>query len=384
MIKTVTLSGKEMKVDNLDGFNTVVHNLSSGEIYASKYPDITPGADNVAEIPAGAAKLISTTRGVVYLLGNGKAELTGQDYEMVNCSSSTTVYSGGASDVTRNYVDSQDALNLDAANSYTDKQLENVNSSVTELASTKADKTEISNPNLLDNWYFPDPINQRGVNGTISETDYFIDCWKLTAGSVEILSGGLLLNGTIIQKLETAPYQSVSASYLTSAGVQPAKYDSAAKTFSISGNGLLVIAAKLEFGNRQTLAREENGKWVLNDPPPNKVLELAKCQRYYWKSEMLFNGWNTDSIFDSQLVGNVQFPVPMRVKPTVTIVSSKGTPDCISNFASQLDADLGEQGATVNAVGLSNEGFSIIRCDWNTAPTSMFPFSFRVIADADL
>ncbi|MDE7262275.1 MAG: hypothetical protein K2N78_09505 [Oscillospiraceae bacterium] len=31
----------------------------------------------------------------------------------------------------------------------------------------------------------------------------------------------------------------------------------------------------------QTLAHQDaDGNWVLNDPPPNKALELAKCQRY--------------------------------------------------------------------------------------------------------
>jgi len=43
-----------------------------------------------------------------------------------------------------------------------------------------------------------------------------------------------------------------------------------------------VVAAKLELGPIQTLAHKDaDGNWVLNDPPPDKALELAKCQRYY-------------------------------------------------------------------------------------------------------
>ena len=43
-----------------------------------------------------------------------------------------------------------------------------------------------------------------------------------------------------------------------------------------------VAAAKLELGDAQTLAKQdENGNWVLNDPPPDFGQELAKCQRYY-------------------------------------------------------------------------------------------------------
>lgn len=42
-----------------------------------------------------------------------------------------------------------------------------------------------------------------------------------------------------------------------------------------------VIAVKLELGSQQTLAHQDaDGNWVLNDPPPNKQQELAKCQRY--------------------------------------------------------------------------------------------------------
>lgn len=41
-------------------------------------------------------------------------------------------------------------------------------------------------------------------------------------------------------------------------------------------------AMKLELGDKQNLAhQDENGNWVLNDPPPNKQQELAKCQRYF-------------------------------------------------------------------------------------------------------
>ena len=30
------------------------------------------------------------------------------------------------------------------------------------LSAVKADVSRVSNPNLLDNWYFADPVNQRG------------------------------------------------------------------------------------------------------------------------------------------------------------------------------------------------------------------------------
>ena len=46
------------------------------------------------------------------------------------------------------------------------------------------------------------------------------------------------------------------------------------------GDYLDIKAMKLELGPVQTLAHKEGDNWVLNDPPPNKALELAKCQKY--------------------------------------------------------------------------------------------------------
>ena len=48
----------------------------------------------------------------------------------------------------------------------------------------------------------------------------------------------------------------------------------------LAGSTVKAIAAKLELGTVQTLAHKEGDTWVLNDPPPDPALELAKCQRY--------------------------------------------------------------------------------------------------------
>lgn len=52
-----------------------------------------------------------------------------------------------------------------------------------------------------------------------------------------------------------------------------------------TGGSIFIKAVKLELGSTQTLARnigtEDSPNWVLNDPPPNKALEMTKCQRYY-------------------------------------------------------------------------------------------------------
>ncbi|MCH5195948.1 MAG: hypothetical protein J1F28_04505 [Oscillospiraceae bacterium] len=301
---------------------------------------------------------------------------------------------------------------------------------VKRLDTTKADKTEISNPNLLDNWYFADPINQRGnesytVDRATAYNEYTIDRWTLgNKGKIDLSNGGIILQKTTddhtcnfsqqVESIKTFAGKQITFSVLLKGNVALAVTVNGAAASNLYNNSeigickfnykfpdiitsnyisftvqardmnpITIVAAKLELGDRQTLARQEGGKWVLNDPPPNKALELAKCQMYYWISEMLFTGWCTTSALSSRLICNVQFPVKMRVRPAVTIVSSKGTLNCVSNFASQSDVELGEEGATVMDIGLRNDGFSIIKCDWNDR-TSTEPYCFKVIADADL
>lgn len=152
---------------------------------------------------------------------------------------------------------------------------------------------KISKPNLLDNANFIPiyddesnmilPIDQRGITGVFSTAgSYFIDRWVLISGSVEITDEGLKLNGTIEQRFEYAFGDNLTATALSTTGFVAAEYDDEGKRFQITANGETIIAAKLELGDQQTLAhQDEGGNWVLNDPPPNYALELAKCQRYF-------------------------------------------------------------------------------------------------------
>lgn len=84
-IKTIFLSGAEVKVDGLAGQNTIVQNLGSSAVYASAAPGIKTGADGVAEIGAGCALA-------------GKVQLTGTDYANLNCISPSMISSGGSSE----------------------------------------------------------------------------------------------------------------------------------------------------------------------------------------------------------------------------------------------------------------------------------------------
>lgn len=173
-----------------------------------------------------------------------------------------------------------------------------------------------SNFNLLDNWYFPSPINQRGKTGTVTAAGYFIDRWKLVSGNVKLTASGLVLNGTISQVLETAPTGTVKASALTTAGLGSASYNTSTKTFTVTATGQTLVAAKLERGSAQTLAVQSGSSWVLNDPAPSKALELAKCQRYFQRLRTAFLSVNGSS---QRCLISVPTPVSLRATPAVTV-----------------------------------------------------------------
>lgn len=188
-----------------------------------------------------------------------------------------------------------------------------------------------SNPNLLDNWYFRAPINQLGKGEYQADNNdwhgidrWHIDCRYLTASnSILILDDGCIgIEGNIRQffddlLIERTRGQIVTASVLWQSGDlltmtvrlprddvhiegpewiardQNGRIDFfcwlgqsvyGRRSMEISSDkkstSTTVQAAKLELGPVQTLARKEGSIWVLNDPPPNPALELAKCQRY--------------------------------------------------------------------------------------------------------
>lgn len=156
---------------------------------------------------------------------------------------------------------------------------QHIDSLVLELTNILKDiRDRISNDNILDNCNFK--INQLNMSGTINTPGYFVDRWKLVDGEVTIEEDGIRLNGTIEQILENGIDGRVTASVFTDSGIMFSEYDNLSKTFQITGNGQLLKMAKLELGNKQTLARKEDNNWVLNDPPPNIQQELLKCQRY--------------------------------------------------------------------------------------------------------
>lgn len=193
-----------------------------------------------------------------------------------------------------------------------------------------------SNPNLVLNWDFRNPINQLTLAtfpATVGATG--LDMWLTSSGSCAINAGHIALNGGIVQRfeqaLETREYTAsvminnvVYSRQLTYAGADVSgsidatgvsvilRSNSNTRTGIqlITTNAVNIQAVKLEVGNNSTLAF---------DSPVNSALMLMQCQRYfyriigYWK----FVGTGR-AISTSQVECPITVPVPMRIVPTIS------------------------------------------------------------------
>lgn len=185
-------------------------------------------------------------------------------------------------------------------------------------ATGQGSAVRISNRNLLDNGDFRNPVNQRGQT-SYTGNGYGIDRWRVSTnnstaavsvgdGCIDFTSdaSGTYINFTsTVEKVQPGNYtlsflvddHTKAQQIYVQGGASASVFDSnlltlpfsVAETSAIAvgiqkkaaSSTLKIYAAKLEPGSVQTLAHQENGVWVLNDPPPNYAEELAKCQRYY-------------------------------------------------------------------------------------------------------
>lgn len=227
-----------------------------------------------------------------------------------------------------------------------------------------------SNTNLLDNWYFPDPVNQKIQKEYDGET-YTIDRWKFDGslkGNLEIVANShisvtgnassivsfgqsipeyqyqnlfgktltfsiLTANGQLFYTTETLP-PSGDASFdgtdvnIASGCAIDIFYSKVGKQlipriiFYKTTTTVSLVAAKLELGSQQTLAHKDaSGNWVLNDPPPDKTLEMLKCQRYQVcvRSKQAYSMFGFAYGFtESIAVAFVPVPCNLRANPTLS------------------------------------------------------------------
>jgi len=229
-----------------------------------------------------------------------------------------------------------------------------ISTAVQNALNGKQDKLSyVSNDNLLDNCYFVDPINQRGKT-EYTGNGYAIDRFIIFNTILSLQSDGIVLSrstdGVRADFVQRLDFTNISVPFTLSALVDDctaasdanayaffiAGYDTPiffvkpglhSKTFTKpisgiqtiyssinpSGGSMKLRAAKLELGSHQTLAhQDENGSWVLNDPPPNKAIELAKYYRYFRKVSGVFNGTAVDGFL------NIPLPFGFRTTPSVS------------------------------------------------------------------
>lgn len=220
-----------------------------------------------------------------------------------------------------------------------------------------------SNPNLLRNWYFPDPVNQKEQE-EYNKGGYTIDQWYIETGAkLEVTDDGIIFTpypssyNIFGQKVEN--YQELIGKLLTLSVLikentcndcrlwfYGGTEDNFAgttlgedKLYSVtmtpnsnivslrcgiqgrnSSGSVKILGFKLEIGSQQTLAHQDSsGNWVLNDPPPSKEMELLKCQRYFYRLKnsryrmVAFTGGNNGARF------LINLPVTMAKKPALSL-----------------------------------------------------------------
>ena len=239
------------------------------------------------------------------------------------------------------------------------EQVDRLDHTAQQIDDATAMALQLSNPNLLDNWYFGNPVNQRGET-VYAAAVYGIDRWRLSNSyaKMEIVSDGVLLSANggaayfihyldidiagktlTLSALVGGEVKSVTEAAqvgMTTAYVQIAdgcrlrlEYSSTKSMFAVSfsvadGKSATVQAVKLELGSQQTLAHQENGVWVLNEIPDYGE-QLRRCQRYFFRLQL---GYGYDSIgtgFANSTTGcriPLPVPVPFRTVPSVTSTGS--------------------------------------------------------------
>ena len=201
------------------------------------------------------------------------------------------------------------------------------------------------NPKLLVNWYFGNPVNQRGQT-SYTGPGYGIDRWRIEAGAAISLSGGALVltggpgSGIVQNSEELAELLGKRGTFsaLTTSGdlysvgleIGGASGGMEAGDFIVysTSDTLLYVRPKdstpksihavgLELGTQQTLAHQENGVWVLNEIPKFGD-QLAECQRYA-RSGVCYTVVGQLIYAGTNYIIPLSIPQNMRATPAITL-----------------------------------------------------------------
>ncbi|MDD3212073.1 MAG: hypothetical protein PHY64_00235 [Eubacteriales bacterium] len=224
-----------------------------------------------------------------------------------------------------------------------------------------------ASPNLLINGNFVTPVNQRSRSSGVSYSTvgtYYLDMWKLIAGSVKwTLNTGLYLpiGAEILQYFEIDynellgqgcmfTVQDSNGDYLSIAGSFPEAVNEAdaEEVYTLPGVGTITLGfnyraggvmineqtqyyvpyisietsseitlrhAKLELGEESTLSYDKALSYIKS---------YLACARYYWRGEVenSCGYYFADTGWSYQFAGSQAYPVLPRIEPTVTILTT--------------------------------------------------------------
>lgn len=227
----------------------------------------------------------------------------------------------------------------------------------------------LCNPNLLDNWYFGNPVNQRGYK-LYKDIGYTIDRWKLDINPGEGISvndGYITLNtsgiyfGQYFDNLQNFKGKTFTGTILCADGnlysgtfiynaiinqgqmffpsvngspgmyIQQLSDTLAQVEINTLTDNVSIIAVKLEFGNTQTLAHKEGDTWVLNEISDYGE-QLRRCQRYFVRFPACHglggHQTGTSACFRYSL------DVPMRTVPSLVLENQTDLTNALDDGAS--------------------------------------------------
>lgn len=266
----------------------------------------------------------------------------GADGKSAYETASSSGYVGSEAQFGRDLADVQNAVKYNAPQELTDAQKQQARDNIGAPApytagenisisgSVIATKAFPCNPNLLDNWYFGNPVNQRGQTSYPGGA-YAIDRWLPSSGNTSLVVNDGFLTvttrtaGAAVDQIQEFPYPPGTVLTLSAlmrcttanAGLQcrfgkDGTATDYSETVMLTGTGdweLITLpltipsgigavlqsprfrgtaagitydikAIKLELGTQQTLAHQENGVWVLNEIPDYSE-QYRRCLRYF-------------------------------------------------------------------------------------------------------
>lgn len=342
----------------------------------------------------------------------------GADGKSAYETASDSGYVGSEAQFGRDLADVQNAVKYNAPQTLTDAQKQqardNINvptpytagENISISGSVIATKAFPCNPNLLDNWYFGNPVNQRGQT-SYTVPGYGIDRWKIQNDTnLTVGDGFCTLNGSwdIRQILENLPKATYTASILFKNSTANAlqiifgrktggdesvaishdasgllagtisNIDLSNFIISLSVSGSVdIIAVKLELGPQQTLAHQENGVWVLNEIPDYGE-QLRRCQRYFYRLNSHAYGWTYNNAVANCLI---PLPVTLRTAPVITLNGS-GTINTVTGDAAMTSYEIKSVESNGLIIDLHNAANAL------TAGTPVVWHNFQIDISADL